>query len=379
MRIEFVSSIRTLHLHIGIKINGLCHMQFANERNESITMATKDRTTAKVEEPVRRLWCLAQLFNSLSEPVPSSVVFSNPDLGYDSPVADSNEKKFKRDREELRKHGIVIRDKQVAGANKTEKHLWYLDRETSFTDETKTILDSYTAETLLACIDSALEDKNSPFTVPYHRIQEKLLALAASDHAATSPITRAGENQNAVWTAFSQRKKLVLDYQNAKGERKQHTVAIWGIFYGGGSYYFVGQVDPGKDDGDTPRKKTFRVDRIQRVRKLTGTYAIPSDFRVQDSRFFTFDLGEGDPIDVTYEFPATVSDAEIRTVTHKRGRIRRDDEHNRALWTISARSLEESITFMLDHIDMHISPVAPTELVHVWNDMLDKAVKPYDC
>ena len=65
-------------------------------------------------------------------------------------------------------------------------------------------------------------------------------------------------------------------YQNGRGEQKERTVCVYGMFEREGVAYFCG-LDNATDD-----IRTFRCDRIVRAWRPSKAYAIPADFNLND-------------------------------------------------------------------------------------------------
>ena len=106
--------------------------------------------------------------------------------------------------------------------------------------------------------------------------------MSAVDEA---PIRRS-PTVDAVWSAFAERCALRFLYQNGRGEQKERTACVYGMFEREGVAYFCG-LDNATDD-----IRTFRCDRIVRAWRPSKAYAIPADFNLNDYLFFEFDFAD---------------------------------------------------------------------------------------
>lgn len=84
--------------------------------------------------------------------------------------------------------------------------------------------------------------------------------------------------------------RAAILYQNGRGEQKERTVCVYGMFEREGVAYFCG-LDNATDD-----IRTFRCDRIVRAWRPSKAYVIPADFNLSDYLFFEFDLPTARPL-----------------------------------------------------------------------------------
>lgn len=324
----------------------------------------KDKADTKTAV-AQRLLNLLFIFNAASAPISTSQIISDSDLGYGSTNAASDKKKFERDRKELAKQGIIIKDVRAEGDSQNEEAFWAIDRERTFI--AGGLIDAETAETLLKVVDLELENPSSPFLIPARRIRAKLLELTGmqEDDAPHAQPTPAEE---AVWTAFSLKQQLKFTYVNGRGEKKRRACCVYGIFSDCGTGYFVGL------DDSSNEVRTFRIDRVVSALKPGDSYQIPQDFSVRNYFFLPFTFAEGPKTTAVFSFSSQSIKAELEAAVRGCGEIKPDPDRDGWLWTIETSDFAGAARFVLGHSDLGPKPVEPPELINAWNNEIDKAV-----
>ena len=236
------------------------------------------------------------------------------DLGYGSGNIDSDKRKFRRDRDKLLERGIVIREVRAAGAQETEESAWTIDREHTFAAGGLITADD--ADILLNAIDQTLASRLIRLcrAACRHSLQD-CLPHRQVDGRTRRPIRRSPA-VDAVWSAFAERCALRFLYQNGRGEQRERTVCVYGMFEREGTAYFCG-LDNATDD-----IRTFRCDRIVRAWRPSKAYAIPADFNLNDYLFFEFDLADRPPVAATFSFAREAQADMINGLTRGRGEAR---------------------------------------------------------
>ncbi|MFR2032279.1 MAG: helix-turn-helix transcriptional regulator, partial [Collinsella sp.] len=149
-----------------------------------------------------------------------------------------------------------IKEVRPAGAQETEESAWTIDREHTFAAGGLITADD--ADILLNAIDQTLAAGSSTFAAPLADIRSKIAYLTGRTTVDEVPIRRS-PTVDAVWSAFAERCALRFLYQNGRGEQKERTVCVYGMFEREGVAYFCGL------DNVTDDIRTFRCDRIVRA------------------------------------------------------------------------------------------------------------------
>lgn len=330
------------------------------------TAAERDAAPKKVNEGALRHLNLLFVLNSLNTPLTTSQIIGDSDLGYGSKNPDSDKRKFKRDRDELAKMGIVIRDVRGGESSNNEDGLWVIDRENTFADGA--FLSTDEAEALLRLVNLELRIPGSPLLTPCRRIRSKLCELTGlSEDEAETPQPTATEE--AIWTAFSLQRSLRIVYRNYRGEERERTCCIYGVLINDGIGYFIAH------DVDTQTVKTFRIDRVAACKKLGSTYEIPADFCADSYTFLPFDFEDGSKTALTFSIAGDIPKAEIEHLTLNKGVLERTaDNGDEWLWTVETADIPGAARFALGCSQVHMSPRSPQALVDAWNAEIDKAV-----
>ena len=297
------------------------------------------------------------------EPLTTEQIVLVSDLGYGSGNIDSDKRKFRRDREKLLERGITIKEVRTAGAQETEESAWTIDREHTFAAGGLITADD--ADILLDAIDQTLATGSSAFATPLADIRFKIAYLAGTSTTGEPPAHRS-PTVDAVWTAFAERCALRFLYQNSRGEQKERTVCVYGMFEREGTAYFCGL------DNATDEIRTFRCDRIVRAWRPSKAYSIPADFNLNDRLFFSFDFADRDPVAATFSFAPQAQADMVSGLPRGRGELAHTEEA--WTWTIGVRDLDAAASFCMEHAMDGMRPVAPKELKQAWNRLIERTV-----
>lgn len=319
------------------------------------------------DDAAQRIVQLLFVLNATRTPLTTEQIVSDSDLGYGSGNVESDRKKFKRDREKLLKQGIVIREVKPEGSAETEESRWEIDRQRTYS--TLGLISADDAQLLLEAIDDHLQREDIPYRHPLERMRARMRDVLAWKGGTPMPsvLQESSAIEEAVWDAYAQRKRLAFSYIDASGRSSKRTVAIYGFFSLEGHGYLVGQ------DEAREAMRTFRIDRIQRAWKPTGSYRIPDDFRIEDHLFFSFDLGDEQPVDARFTFSDGAQRSELESLTYGRGALSRRED-GRWEWRIPVRNLTAAAALCLTHRNLGMKPAEPSELVTEWVSLIRKAV-----
>ena len=189
--------------------------------------------------------------------------------------------------------------------------------------------------------------------------------LTGMSTAGEAPIRRS-PTVDAVWSAFAERCALRFLYQNGRGEQRERTVCVYGMFEREGTAYFCGL------DNATDSIRTFRCDRIIRAWRPSKAYAIPADFNLNDYLFFEFDFADRPPIAATFSFAREAQADMVSGLTRGRGELVRTEAG--WTWTVNVRDLEAAASFCMAHAVDGMRPVAPDSLKQAWNHLIERTV-----
>lgn len=336
----------------------------------STTTAANKMSSAEpgYDKTAQRILNLFFVLNSSPEPLTTEQIVLDSDLGYGSGNIDSDKRKFRRDREKLLERGIVIKEVRAPGSQETEESTWAVDRDHTFA--AGGLITAEDADILMDAIDQMLAAGSSTFSTPLADIRSKIAYLTGKTDA---PETRALRSPmvDAVWSAFAERCALRFLYQNGRGEQRQRTVCVYGMFEREGISYFCGL------DDASGTVRTFRCDRIVRAWKPSGFYTIPSDFNLNDQLFFEFDFADREPIAATFSFAAETPADMVHALTQERGNLDRADKG--WTWTVGVRDLDAAASFCMEHSADSMRPVAPDALKQAWNRLIERTVNAHVC
>lgn len=323
-----------------------------------------------IDAKAQRILNLLFVLNSTKRPLTTEEIVSDTDLGYgyEPGKRGSATKKFQRDREDLADQGIFIKEIKTPGASENEESSWALDRDSTFVGGLVSIDD---AENLLRALDAELSRPGTPFALALQRIKAKVLQCLKKDteESSANELSPKGVHriEEAVWIAFSLRRKLKIAYVNAAGEESKRTICVYGMFSNAGEGYATAL-----DERDG-RIKTFRIDRIRKTGKPKDPYSIPADFDIREYLFFQFDFSNADPILARFKFPATTPKDEIRSIVHDRGTIDVNPDGS-SVWSVEVRDIESAARYALSHANRGMRPVSPRSLIDAWNTAIEKTV-----
>ena len=187
----------------------------------------KGSSEPSFDKTAQRILNLFFVLNSSPEPLTTEQIVLDSDLGYGSGNIDSDKRKFRRDRDKLLERGILIKEVRPAGAQETEESSWTIDREHTFAAGGLITADD--ADILLNAIDQTLAAGSSTFAAPLADIRSKIAYLTGMSAVDEVPIRRS-PTVDAVWSAFAERCALRFLYQNGRGEQKERTVCVYGMF-----------------------------------------------------------------------------------------------------------------------------------------------------
>lgn len=346
------------------------------KRHESPTSVSEcmDEPHAHVDKQALRMLNLLFALHVSPTPLSTEQIIGDKDMGYGSGNPNSDRRKFLRDRDRLAECGVVIHESAAPGASMRETSLWTIDR--ARTHAGTGILEREDAEAVLAAIDGhfALHG-DDPIRWPLQRARVKLRELAG--HGLDAPAmngtpTRENTAMKHIWSAYRRRRAARFTYRDAQGAEQEREVEVYAVFTQGSHTYLVGRcLAKGK-------VLTFRTDRILAARKTPDTspaYAIPSDFHVESFQFLPFDFSPEDERTATFSFPAEMGEHELALLTRRRGKLGRESETNRWLWTVGVCDFNAAATFTLEHTHRGMRAESPDELVSCVRQRIQKAVE----
>lgn len=333
--------------------------------------AFDDDVEPVINRTAQRVLDLFINLNVASAPLSTSQIIGNADLGYRSKNEDSAKKQFKRDRETLLSHGIVIAEVPPASGNEADESSWTIDHEHTdaklsdlSTDELEQILSTSVRydQNLLWTGNHALQELRS-------RVQTELSRRRGDPFPQVidaPPSTAEGRTIDRLWSCFEDHNRVRFSYQNARGQSREHEIDIYGFFTLEGHVYLVGY-SPAHD-----ATLTFRTDRVTNPKRLKDAYTIPGTFSIEDYLFLPFDFSRNDPVMSMFSFSPTVGSSELQALSQGRGTLERNDEG--WTWTVPVRDLEAAASFALENASIGMRPVEPMQLVSAWNTLIRKAV-----
>lgn len=345
------------------------------------------RSTTEREDSAQRLLNLLFALSSACAPLSTEEIVSDSDIGYGSEHRASDERKFRRDRDELARHGVIIAEVRPEGTPENEEARWALDRARTFA--AGGIITADDADVLVHAIDDYLSVPGMPLRRPLAGVCRKLVRAcsdasragsdgagdATSGHPANEADGKGGKEAeqmvDTVWSALMLRHKLPIAYRDAAGGETRRTVAVYGLFSHDGNTYFTGL------DDLTDSVRTFRVDRVERAWRPRGAYRIPEDFDVHEWLFLPFDFSDDSPILARFSLPDSTPRDEAIAIGHGRGTLSHDGD-GRWHWQVEVRDVAAAAAFALAHARSGMRPEEPPELVETWTSMIEQVVSAHE-
>jgi proteasome accessory factor B len=266
----------------------------------------KDPKVAKLE---RQLNLVSYLLSARS-PVPFSDMRAQV-VGYDDDASpDAIEKRFDRDKADLRAIGVVI---EYRAEDPTGQPGYVIDKQGYFLPE-------ITLDPEDAMLVAVLQRAMGVVDDPLGRNLKSALAKLTIDSQLPEPMRASVTEQHLLdlgrevkdvqrqhlaplTEAVAQRKRVTFRYRAASsGKNDKRTVRPYGLGLADGNWYLVGH------DEDRDAIRNFRLDRIESkvsflVRRGSGEFEVPADFDVAAHvGVDEFQIDEGaTPVTVTLE------------------------------------------------------------------------------
>ncbi|QWT17590.1 WYL domain-containing protein [Collinsella sp. zg1085] len=348
---------------------------------------TTSPTNSRDFDSARRIVNLLFTLNTTRHPISTRTIISDPDMGYGHASYESEFKKFQRDRAKLAERGIIIREIHDPNTPQSLESSWIIDREATHADIG--LISTEDAEALRLALQTFKERPELPYRHVLERIEHKLGQLNAPEFRPIAPETPQHKSlidaqQEAImetlWTAYMLKRCVSFAYVSHSGHVSTRTLGIYGLFTLQGNTYLVGATT-----GEEPR--TFRCDRIERLRAPHGSYHIPADFTLTDYLFFSFDFGGSDEPEqeVTMSLPATLTQEEVQTITHERGTLeqipstdKQNPKHTLWLWHISVKNIKTAARYCLSLSQRGVRPQAPAPFVEQWKSLIKQSLQAHE-
>ncbi|MFR7797821.1 MAG: hypothetical protein ACLU37_06715 [Collinsella sp.] len=243
------------------------------------------------DKTAQRILNLFFVLNSSPEPLTTEQIVLDSDLGYGSGNIDSDKRKFRRDRDKLLERGILIKEvrRRCAG------------------DRGKLVDNRPRAH---VCCRRPHHRRRRRYPTQRHRPDAsgrlfhlcraacryslQIAYLTGRTTVDEVPIRRS-PTVDAVWSAFAERCALRFLYQNGRGEQKERTVCVYGMF----------EREGGRTSAASTMSPTTSEHSAATVSFAHGAfeaYAIPADFNLNDYLFFEFDFADRPPVAATFSF-----------------------------------------------------------------------------
>lgn len=326
-----------------------------------------------IDEAARRCLNLFFVLFVADEPPSTTRIVTDSDLGYGLANIESEKTKFRRDRNQLERAGIHIKENKPTKQN--EESTWEIDWNSTGVD-----LDRLTREELETLLYASHTCDSVPFWTDIHALhdlQSKLMAALARKSCGNLPEPvedlqpqRADAEPwlNELWNSFQDRKSIRFSYINAVGEEREHTVDIYGFFTLDGRTYFAGFAHT------IERVLTYRTDRVRLFKQLKDSYEVPESFILGEYVFLPFDFSANEPVEAVFSFTSRRSEYEIASLTRGRGDLELDADQDAWLWTIEVRDLDAAACLALSNGHLRMKPLAPPTLVSTWTNKIERAV-----
>ncbi len=336
-------------------------------------MTSRDPKVVKLERQLN----LVSFLLSARAPVPFSAIRGKV-VGYDDNASpDAVEKRFDRDKADLRSIGVNI--EYVAGdvfgrAGYVIDPRGYYLRQTTLEPEdamllavlqrTLGVVDDSLGRNLKSALAKLTIDSNLP---------EPLRATVGEQHLLTlgRPEKDPGRHHlGALGEALGRRRRVEFRYQAPGADRTTtRTVHPYGLGLQGGNWYVVGH------DEHREGLRNFRLDRIrgkvQVLDKTDGAYEVPEGFDA--SRHIDaeeFQMAEGPEIEVVLELDETATWLMERR-RHGVGTLEKQAD-GRFRFRVPVRS-EDGLYRWLAEFGQHARVVAPPHLARAYHERIREA------
>ncbi len=340
----------------------------------------KDPKVAKLERQLN----LVSYLLSARAPVPFSDIRARV-VGYDDEATpDAIEKRFDRDKADLRGIGVVI---EYKAEDPSGQPGYVIDRQGYFLPEVS--LDPEDAM-LLAVLQKALGRVNEPLgrnlksalaklTID-SQLPEPLRTSVAEQHLLNLGVRERDpqrEHLGPLGEAVAERRRVQFRYWTVDEDRtEKRVVRPYGLGLAEGNWYLVG-FDEGRAD-----VRSFRLDRIRGTvavlsRKGPPDFSVPEDFdiaRVVGLEEFEIDEGEP-PVTVTIETD-DVATWLLERRMRGAGRLERRADGT-GLFEVEVKS-GPGLYRWLAEFGRHVRIVAPARLASEFRDRIAKARALYD-
>lgn len=313
----------------------------------------------KDDERARRICSLALEFMNAASPVSSSDIAHN---FYPGLSADSFRRAFSRDRSLLAECGIVVEEMRRHG----EDSAWRVDEDRSFAQGAE--LSATEAAVLDIVCQPLLDDYSWAFA------DELRLALAKLTRAFAESSLALGAGQHkglralpALRAAFMSGHAVRATYTDARGSTSERLLAPYGFFEFRDALYVVAARLSENSEAVPDSIRTYRVDRFGTMTaESTLHFEVPADFSVQDWRRLPFQMGD------------TLFTGQFSVPSERISDLRRDslgcgtfgEKNDTTTWSVDVADTDAAASWA---VSQGIRPLAPTELVNAWKQLLGGA------
>jgi predicted DNA-binding transcriptional regulator YafY len=335
--------------------------------------ASTDPKVAKLE---RQLNLVSYLLSARS-PVPFSDIRGKV-VGYDDEATpDAVEKRFDRDKADLRSIGVdidYVANDAFGRAGYVIDPRGYFLRETTLAPEDAMLL--AVLQRALGVVDDALgrnlKSALAKLTID-SRLPEPLRASVAEQHLLTlgRPEKDPGRTHLAVLgEALGRRRRVSFRYHTVDAQRvEKRTVRPYGLGVVGGNWHLVGW------DEERQGLRNFRLDRIRNkvvvVDGADGAYEVPADFDItRQVEMEEFEIPDGPEVKVRVEFDA-VATWLLERRRQGVGTLTRQDDGT-GIFEVGVRS-EEGLFRWLAEFGERAKLVAPPRLVDAYRERIAHA------
>ena len=248
----------------------------------------------------------------------------------------------------------------------------------TYAEPSEVTLDPKDAPDLLAAVTAYLHGSRRPYDADVRRAREKLasvMGLAASpvmaDNLGPAGVAEGADTYEVLLACRKSLTPCTFAYRDAKGVCAYHTVRPFGFFDRNRRSYVVAFDETHADDDPV---RVFRIDRIEAgsATPAKGTYAVPSDFDVDDYVRLPFEYG-----DETFIVRFTCTDDDrsaAMRLTEGRGRWH-DGSPDGWLWEAVASDLDACAAWSLGALAEGLIAIGPDELLDRMAAGLERTAK----